>query len=66
MDSALRNPVSRESRGSDPARRDSLDHLFRRESGRMIAALTRVFGVHNLALAEDVVQDALCRALEVW
>lgn len=32
----------------------------------MIAALTRVFGVHNLALAEDVVQDAFCRALEVW
>ena len=46
--------------------RDPMDHLFRRESGRMIAALTRVFGVHNLALAEDVVQDALCRALEVW
>jgi RNA polymerase sigma factor (sigma-70 family) len=42
------------------------DHLFRRESARMIAALTRVFGVHNLALAEDVVQDAVCRALEVW
>ncbi len=42
------------------------DHLFRREAGRIIAALTRVFGVHNLALAEDVVQDALCRALEVW
>ncbi len=32
----------------------------------MVTALTRVFGVHNLALAEDVVQDALCRALEVW
>jgi RNA polymerase sigma factor (sigma-70 family) len=32
----------------------------------MVAALTRVFGIHNLALAEDVVQDALCRALEVW
>jgi RNA polymerase sigma-70 factor (ECF subfamily) len=43
-----------------------LDHLFRRESGRMVAAITRVFGVHNLALAEDVVQDAFCRALEVW
>lgn len=42
------------------------EHLFRRESGKMIAALTRVFGVHNLALAEDVVQDAFCRALEVW
>jgi RNA polymerase sigma-70 factor (ECF subfamily) len=42
------------------------DHLFRHESGRMIATLTRIFGVHNLALAEDVVQDAFCRALEVW
>src|SRR5262249_2879387 len=42
------------------------DHLFRREAGRMVATLTRVFGVHNLALAEDVVQDAFCRALSVW
>jgi len=32
----------------------------------MVATLTRIFGVHNLALAEDVVQDAFCRALEVW
>ncbi len=32
----------------------------------MVAVLTRIFGVHNLALAEDVVQDAFCRALEVW
>src|ERR1700680_4453723 len=31
----------------------------------MVAALTRIFGVHNLALAEDVVQDAFCGALEV-
>jgi RNA polymerase sigma-70 factor (ECF subfamily) len=42
------------------------EHLFRRESGRLVAALTRIFGVHNLALAEDVVQDAFCRAIEVW
>jgi RNA polymerase sigma-70 factor (ECF subfamily) len=42
------------------------DHLFRREAGRMVAALTRVFGVQRLALAEDVVQDAFCRALESW
>src|SRR5215813_3161256 len=32
----------------------------------MVAALTRLFGVHNLALAEDVVQDAFCRAIETW
>src|SRR6201987_6064923 len=65
MDSS-RYPAWREPGSGDPARRDPMDHLFRRESAKMVAALTRVFGVHNLALAEDVVQDALCRALEVW
>src|ERR1700722_17120227 len=45
---------------------EATDHLFRRESGRMVAALRRIFGVHNLSLAEDVVQEAFCRALEVW
>jgi RNA polymerase sigma factor (sigma-70 family) len=45
---------------------EPLESLFRRESGRLVAALTRVFGVHNLSLAEDVVQDAFCRAMEVW
>src|SRR4029079_14217050 len=42
------------------------EHLFRHECGRIVAALTRIFGVHNLTLAEDVAQDAFCRALEVW
>src|ERR1700757_4526342 len=42
------------------------EHFFRHESGHMVAALTRLFGVHNVALAEDVVQDTFCRALEVW
>jgi hypothetical protein len=30
---------------------DPSDHLFRREAGRMVATLARIFGVHNLALA---------------
>src|SRR5262252_2833104 len=42
------------------------DHLFPHEAGRMVATLTRIFGTHNMALAEDVVQDAFCRAFEVW
>lgn len=42
------------------------EHLFRNEFGRLVAALTRLFGLQNLALAEDVVQDTFCRALEVW
>jgi RNA polymerase sigma factor (sigma-70 family) len=45
---------------------DLAEHLFRREWSRMVAALTRVFGVQKLALAEDVVQEAFCRAVEVW
>lgn len=43
-----------------------VDHLFRREAGKMVSYLTRVFGVGNLRMAEDVVQDTLCRALETW
>jgi RNA polymerase sigma-70 factor (ECF subfamily) len=45
---------------------EPVESLFRRESGRLVAALTRVFGPHNLTLVEDVVQDAFCRAMEVW
>ena len=40
--------------------------LFRRESGRLVAALTRVLGPAHLALAEDVVQDALVSAMQAW
>jgi len=42
------------------------DHFFRRESGRLTATLTRALGVHNLALAEDAVQETLASAVEVW
>ena len=42
------------------------EHFFRREAGRLLATLTRILGVHNLALAEDVVQDTLASAVEVW
>lgn len=45
---------------------DLHEHLFRHEAGRMTASLTRLFGVQNFALVEDVVQDAFCRALEIW
>ena len=32
----------------------------------MVATLTRIFGIEHLALAEDVVQEALARALQTW
>jgi predicted RNA polymerase sigma factor len=40
--------------------------VFRREAARLLAALTRAFGVENIALAEDVVQETLASAFEVW
>jgi RNA polymerase sigma factor (sigma-70 family) len=43
-----------------------IDHLFRYESGKMIAVLTRIFGSKNLDLAEDVVQDSLIEAIKIW
>lgn len=43
-----------------------VDHLFRHEAGRMIAVLTRIFGMHNMALAEDVVQEAFLKAVQIW
>src|SRR5438876_2772255 len=43
-----------------------VDHLFRRETGKMVATLTRILGFENLQLAEDVVQDALLKAMQNW
>ncbi|WP_020530035.1 RNA polymerase sigma factor [Flexithrix dorotheae] len=43
-----------------------VDHLFRHESGKMVAVLTRVFGLENLELAQDVVQETMIKALNDW
>jgi len=45
---------------------DIEEHFFRHEFGRIVATLTRLFGVCNFALAEDVAQDAFCSAMETW
>jgi RNA polymerase sigma-70 factor (ECF subfamily) len=43
-----------------------VEHLFRHEGAKMVATLAGIFGVEHLALAEDVVQEALVRALQSW
>ena len=43
-----------------------VEHLFRHEAGKMVATLTRIFGIEHLTMAEDVVQEALVRALQTW
>lgn len=42
------------------------DHFFRHESSKLRAALTHVLGTQYLDLCEDVVQEALYRALSKW
>jgi RNA polymerase sigma factor (sigma-70 family) len=42
------------------------EHLFRHESGKLVSVLTGIFGLDRLQMAEDVVQEALVRALQVW
>lgn len=44
----------------------SIDHLFRRSAGQMVATLARVFGLRHLDAVEDSVQDALVQALRRW
>lgn len=44
----------------------AVEHLFRHESAKMVAMLTRIFGIEHFQLAEDVVQEALARALQTW
>jgi len=45
---------------------DIVDDLFRHRYARMVSGLCRVLGPARMELAEDVVQDALMRALRVW
>jgi RNA polymerase sigma factor (sigma-70 family) len=43
-----------------------VEHFFRHESGRLVAILSRVFGLKHFDLVEDMVQAALLEALRAW
>jgi RNA polymerase sigma-70 factor (ECF subfamily) len=43
-----------------------VEHLFRRQAGKMVAHLTRLLGPAHLDLAEETVQETMLRALQVW
>ena len=51
----------------DPAHANAMiDHLFRSRAGQMVAYMTRLLGPEHLDLAEEVVQEALLKALGAW
>jgi RNA polymerase sigma-70 factor (ECF subfamily) len=43
-----------------------VDHLFRHESGKMIAVLSRLLGLQNIEIAQDLVHDTLLQAMSTW
>jgi RNA polymerase sigma-70 factor (ECF subfamily) len=51
---------------NEPSAGEVADHLFRHEGAKVVATLTAHLGTHRLQLVEDVVQEALLRALQTW
>ncbi len=45
---------------------DVINRIYKTESAKVLAVLTRVLGVHNLSLAEDVVQETFSKGLHSW
>jgi RNA polymerase sigma-70 factor (ECF subfamily) len=43
-----------------------VEHFFRREAGRLVGVLTRLFGWRHFDLVEDMVQATLLDALQAW
>ncbi|MCG8607242.1 sigma factor, ECF subfamily protein, partial [bacterium] len=40
--------------------------MFRHQAGQITSTLTRFFGIENLDMVEDVVQETLLKALQQW
>ena len=59
-------PTTPEDRPCAPSAPGLVEHFFRREYGRLVAALTRKAGVRHLESVEDAVQSSLMTALMSW
>ncbi|HEY2901206.1 MAG TPA: sigma-70 family RNA polymerase sigma factor [Polyangia bacterium] len=44
----------------------TVENVYSQQASRILAVLVRLFGTRNLALAEDVLQDAFRKALVAW
>jgi len=49
-----------------PAIQQTVDHLFRHESGKLVSVLSKLLGLQHLETAQDIVQDTLLQALSTW
>jgi RNA polymerase sigma-70 factor (ECF subfamily) len=62
----VKKPLDKGSSPADGEISQLAEHLFRQEAGKLVSVLTGIFGIDRLQLAEDVVQEALIRALQTW
>jgi len=44
----------------------SLKHLFQEEFAKMVAVISRIFGLQHIELAEDIVSETFLLATETW
>ncbi len=51
---------------TDKSKHIIVDHLFRHQYGKMVAILSKIFGLANLGLIEDAVQDTFIKAALKW
>ncbi len=42
------------------------EHFFRNEYGKMVSVITRYIGTENVETAEDIVQETLLKAVDLW
>jgi RNA polymerase sigma-70 factor (ECF subfamily) len=45
---------------------EALKHLFQQEFSKMVAVITRLFGLSGIETAEDIVSDTFLQAIENW
>jgi RNA polymerase sigma-70 factor (ECF subfamily) len=43
-----------------------IPHLFRREFTRIVAVLSKLFGIEHIEIAEDIAGETFLSALEIW
>lgn len=46
--------------------RELVSNLFRHEFSKMVAVISRIFGLHHIEIAEDIVSETFFLAAETW
>src|SRR5262245_15513362 len=45
---------------------DEIKHLFQQEFSKMVAVISRLFGLQHIEIAEDIVSETFLTAAETW